>query len=60
MVSAIPSPVRSSTSKVALSPLPIWLDEWKHPESYSNPALLHTIAAEGIPVQTEQGNGGAP
>lgn len=45
---------------ILISPLPIWLDEWKHPESYSNPALLHTIAAEGIPVQTEQGNGGAP
>ncbi|WP_218569051.1 nucleotidyltransferase domain-containing protein [Pseudomonas sp. A-1] len=45
---------------ILISPLPIWLDEWKHPENYSNPALLHTIAAEGIPVQTEQGNGGTP
>lgn len=45
---------------ILISPLPIWLDEWKHPENYSNPAVLHTIAAEGIPVQTEQGNGGTP
>lgn len=45
---------------ILISPLPIWLDEWKHPENYSNPALLYTIAAEGIPVQTEQGNGGTP
>lgn len=45
---------------IRVSPLPIWLDEWKHPENHSNPALLRTIATEGIPVQTEQGNGGKP
>ena len=33
---------------VYISPLPIWEDEWEHPESYSNPALLRNIAAEGI------------
>jgi predicted nucleotidyltransferase len=33
---------------INISPLPVWLDEWKHPESYSNPALLYNIAREGI------------
>jgi len=33
---------------VNISPLPVWLDEWEHPESYSNPRLLENIANEGI------------
>ena len=33
---------------VLISPLPIWLNEWEHPESYSNPTLLHNINREGI------------
>lgn len=33
---------------VNISPLPIWLDEWEHPENYSNPALLQNIASEGV------------
>lgn len=33
---------------VNISPLPVWLDEWEHPENYSNPALLHNIAKEGV------------
>ena len=33
---------------VNISPLPIWLDEWEHPETYSNPSLLQNIAREGI------------
>ena len=33
---------------IYISPLPIWEDEWEHPENYSNPALLHNIAADGI------------
>ncbi len=33
---------------INISPLPVWLDEWEHPESYSNPALLYNIAREGI------------
>lgn len=35
-------------SNILISPLPIWLDEWEHPENYSNPALLHRIDLEGI------------
>lgn len=31
-----------------ISPLPIWEDEWEHPETHSNPALLRNIAAEGV------------
>ena len=35
-------------SGVNISPLPIWADEWAHPEAYSNPALLKNIAREGV------------
>ena len=33
---------------INISPLPVWLDEWEHPETYSNPSLLKNIAIEGI------------
>ena len=33
---------------VNISPLPVWLDEWAHPETYSNPELLMNIANEGV------------
>lgn len=33
---------------ILISPLPVWLDEWEHPENYSNPALLRNIAREGV------------
>lgn len=33
---------------ISISPLPVWVDEWADPEHYSNPALLHNIAKEGI------------
>lgn len=33
---------------IYVSPLPVWLDEWEHPETYSNPELLRNIAREGI------------
>ena len=33
---------------INISPLPIWLDEWQRPGAYPNPALLHTIATEGV------------
>ncbi len=33
---------------IIISPLPVWLDEWEHPENYSNPSLLRNIAKEGI------------
>lgn len=32
---------------INISPLPVWLDEWEHPENHPNPALLHNIAREG-------------
>lgn len=35
-------------SGIYVSPLPVWLDEWEHPENYSNPELLRNIAREGI------------
>ncbi|MEY2341472.1 nucleotidyltransferase domain-containing protein [Acidithiobacillus sp. IBUN Pt1247-S3] len=33
---------------ILISPLPIWLAEWEHPENYSNPALLRNIDREGV------------
>ncbi|MDR0379258.1 MAG: nucleotidyltransferase domain-containing protein [Candidatus Accumulibacter sp.] len=33
---------------INVSPLPIWLDEWEHPELTRNPTLLKNIAREGI------------
>ena len=33
---------------IRIQPLPVWEDEWAHPERYSNPHLLHNIAVEGI------------
>ena len=33
---------------VRIQPLPVWEDEWNHPERYSNPALLANIARDGI------------
>lgn len=33
---------------INVSPLPVWLDEWRHPETYSNPHLLENIAREGV------------
>lgn len=33
---------------ILISPLPVWLDEWEHPERYSNPALLRNIDREGV------------
>lgn len=33
---------------INISPLPVWMDEWEHPERFSNPALLQNIAKEGV------------
>jgi predicted nucleotidyltransferase len=33
---------------IRIQPLPIWEDEWAHPEHYSNPGLLQNIAREGV------------
>jgi hypothetical protein len=33
-----------------ISPLPIWLDQWEHPETSPNPELLRNIAREGVPL----------
>jgi predicted nucleotidyltransferase len=35
---------------INISPLPVWRDQWEHPENHANPALLHNIAREGIPL----------
>jgi len=33
---------------VLIEPLPIWIEEWEHPEKYPNPALLRNIKEEGV------------
>ena len=33
---------------IRIQPLPIWEEEWQHPETYSNPRLLYNIEREGI------------
>ncbi len=33
---------------IRIQPLPIWEDEWDHPEMYSNPLLLKNIKREGV------------
>lgn len=33
---------------INITPLPVWLDEWEHPETFSNPDLLRNIAREGV------------
>ena len=33
---------------VNITPLPIWMDQWEHPGSFPNPALLRAIARDGI------------
>lgn len=34
-------------TNVYIAPLPIWEDEWEHPETHSNPRLLENIRREG-------------
>jgi len=33
---------------VLIQPLPVWEDEWAHPERHVNPALLRNISREGV------------
>lgn len=33
---------------VLIQPLPVWEEEWEHPEKYTNPTLLKNIASQGI------------
>jgi len=33
---------------IRIQPLPIWEEEWAHPEAYSNPLLLKNIERDGI------------
>ena len=35
-------------SGIHIQPLPLWEDEWAHPEKSPNPALLRNISREGV------------
>ena len=35
---------------IHIQPLPLWQDEWDHPETFSNPRLIESIRREGIPL----------
>jgi len=37
-------------SGVVVSPLPVWQDQWEHPERFSNPDLLRNIQKDGVPL----------
>lgn len=43
---------------INVSPLPVWLDEWRRPETHCNRELLRRIASEGIPLQPDRTNRG--
>ncbi|MBK1630056.1 nucleotidyltransferase [Thiohalocapsa halophila] len=33
---------------ILIEALPLWQEEWMHPERFSNPALIEHIRREGI------------
>ena len=33
---------------VLVDPLPLWEDEWQHPEHFSNPSLIENIRRDGV------------
>lgn len=35
---------------VLIQPLPIWEEEWAHPEAFMNPALLRNISRDGVRI----------
>ena len=35
---------------IHIEPLPLWQEDWDHPETFSNPALIEGIRREGIPL----------
>ena len=35
---------------VLIEALPLWEDEWLHPETFANPGLIETIRREGVRV----------
>jgi predicted nucleotidyltransferase len=37
-------------TNIYIQPVPIWEDEWEHPETHSNPRLLENIRREGLPL----------
>jgi predicted nucleotidyltransferase len=37
-------------TEIWISALPVWEEEWAHPESYRNPRLLENIRREGVPL----------
>jgi uncharacterized protein len=37
-------------TNVYIQPLPLWEEEWDHPERHSNPRLVENIRREGVPL----------
>lgn len=33
---------------INVTPMPVWVEEWEHPHTHANPALLYNIAKEGL------------
>lgn len=36
---------------IRIEALPIWEDDWQHPENFTNPALLRNIQRDGVQIQ---------
>jgi hypothetical protein len=37
-------------TNASFQPLPVWEEEWDHPETHSNPRLVENIRREGLPL----------
>lgn len=37
-------------TNVLIWPLPIWEEEWEHPDDYLNPGLLRHITRDGVRI----------
>lgn len=35
---------------IHIQALPLWPEDWEHPETFSNPGLIENIRREGIPL----------
>ena len=38
---------------IRIQPLPIWENEWRHPERYPNPTLIKNIDREGVRLSVQ-------
>jgi len=39
---------------INITPIPVWMEEWQHPQTHSNPLLLANIAKDGVPFHEQK------